>query len=139
MGQGVIVADTNLIVYFLIDGALTQCAEAWRAADRNWIVPPLFRFELASVLSGMVAEKKLSRDVALRSFRRGLSLVRVYEFQTDPQELFSVAERTGCSTYDLEFYLLATREGCRLITADKQLIKAFPEVACDLQLSPEPF
>jgi len=41
----VIVADTNLITYLLLDGEHTEAAERVFALDSHWIAPALWRSE----------------------------------------------------------------------------------------------
>jgi predicted nucleic acid-binding protein len=128
----VIVADTNLVVYVLLRGDHSDAALAVRARDRQWVVPALFRYELMSVLTKYVVRGVLQRDAALRLYRRGLSLVHVVDFEPDAPSIFNWCVGSGCSSYDVEFIALAMHLGISLITADKQVIGAFPDVTTDL-------
>jgi predicted nucleic acid-binding protein len=128
-----IVADTSLVAYLAIPGAATQDAERIRAKDRRWTAPPLIRFQMMNVVARELHAGNLARDAALRVFRRGINLVSVSTMQSDPLFIFNAVRSTGCSTYDLEFVWLAMELGVPLVTADQQLIKAFPDVAVDLR------
>jgi predicted nucleic acid-binding protein len=130
----VIVADTNLVVYLPISGQFTQAAETIRAGDHHWIVPSLFRFELMNVLTHYIRLGKLERDEGLRLFRRGTSLVTVSDFEPNVTEVFNLSVNSGCSSYDVEFVALAMHLGVRLVTADQQLLRAFPNTATDMTL-----
>ena len=45
------------------------------------------------------------------------------------REALVVAEEHGCSTYDTLFIVLAERERCDLLTYDRKLLAAFPQIA----------
>jgi len=124
-----IVADTNLVAYLIIPGAATHDAERVRARDNDWAAPPLLRFELMNVVGQEFCQDRMDRDCALRTFRRGMTLVTVTKLQSDPLFIFNMCHTTGCSAYDLEFAWLALELGVPLVTADRQLLKAFPDVA----------
>ena len=127
-----IVVDTNVVAYFVIPGAQTPGAERVRAKDNQWTVPQLLRFELLTVVAKEFRGNRLSRDGALRTFRRGMNLVSVTKLQSDPLFIFNSCQATGCSPYDLEFVWLAMELGVPLVTADQQVLRAFPTVAVDV-------
>ncbi len=54
------------------------------------------------------------------------------EFHVDCAQVLKLADQTGCTTYDCEFVSVAQALGVKLITADKQLLKAFPRIAMSL-------
>lgn len=124
-----IVADTNLVVYFVVKGDFTGAAERVRSLDRDWVVPSLFRHELLNVLTTHVRTGRLDRDKAIRAFVRGTSLVRFWKAEPPVDEILNLALRGGCAGYDAEFVWLAEEIGCRLVTTDQQVINKFPDVA----------
>jgi predicted nucleic acid-binding protein len=125
----VIVADTNIVVYFLIRGAFTAEAERVRARDVRWLVPALYRSEFLNVLSSHVRFRGMDRDAALKLFHRGMSMVRVDEEDPDPLEVVKISQSGDCSSYDAEFVWLARERGVTLVTTDDEVLKAFPDVA----------
>jgi predicted nucleic acid-binding protein len=131
----VIVVDTNVLTYFLMPGSATELAQKIRAKDKAWTAPALIRHELLNVLSFYVTQRKLTADEAGRNYRRGLSMVRIWDDEVDPISVLRMADRSGCTTYDMEFVWLAAHLNVPLITADKEVLKAFPAVS----VSPESF
>ena len=129
MGPRVIVADTNLVAYFTIPGTRTAEAERVRAKEKAWAVPALFPHEFVNVLGNQVRRAGMSRDRAIHLYRRGMAVVNVQDVASDPVEILRMVEQSGCSTYDLEYVWLARKLGCRLVTADQQVLDAYPDVA----------
>jgi predicted nucleic acid-binding protein len=43
--------------------------------------------------------------------------------------VLELAIRSGCSTYDAEFVVLAQQLQCPLLTFDRKLLQLFPDVA----------
>jgi predicted nucleic acid-binding protein len=127
-----IVADTNLLAYLVIPGTATADAERVRARDSDWAAPGLLRFEWLNVVAQQFRLNHLDRDCALRTFRRGLTLLSFTKLQSDPLFILNMCQKTGCSPCDLEFIWLAMELGVPLVTADRKLIDAFPGVAVHL-------
>lgn len=82
-------------------------------------VPSLFFYEIANVLATKV---KLSAEEALEAFR----LISAFEFNVheleSPEylEAMTLAMKYGVSVYDASYHLLASRLGCRFLTADRK-------------------
>jgi len=129
----VIVADTNAVVYLLLRSDLTPAAEIFRAMDGDWVCPPLFLYEFANVLSVHMGVGRIDRDEAVRFYRRALRMVRIEEYMPEPAWFFNMCSKRKCSAYDLQFVALAMHLGVRLLTADAEVLRAFPDVAIDLQ------
>jgi predicted nucleic acid-binding protein len=132
MGPGVIVADSNLVVYFLVSGDFTERAERIRAADRDWIVPSIFPHELLNVLTRYIRTGRLERDEAVKLFRRARMSVQVSDMAIDELSIFNLCMNSECSSYDMEYVALAMELGLTLVTADQKIIRAFPDVAVNL-------
>ncbi len=134
MGPGLIVVDTNVLAYFVIEGDHTQNAEAVRARDHDWRVPSLCIYEWLNVVALHVRKGLFARDDGIRYYRRGLALVRIEAALPDPRAILNLVTQSGCSSYDCQFVALAQSLHTRLVTTDKELVAAFPGVAEDLSL-----
>lgn len=51
------------------------------------------------------------------------------EYSVVSYEVLQLAARSGCSAYDCEYAALAHDLGIRLVTTDRQLLRAFPSIA----------
>jgi len=117
-----IVADTNLLAYFLVPGPQSRSAERVRAVHRVWAVPSLLPHELMNVLYQHVRRGVITRDEAIRAYKRGTSMVEISILPIDPVAILRLSEQTGCTTYDADFVWLAKELDSPLVTADKEIL-----------------
>lgn len=59
-----IVVDTNVVAYLLIQGEQTEAARAALALDAEWAAPMLWRSELCNVLALYVRQRHLTLAAA---------------------------------------------------------------------------
>lgn len=126
-----IVADTNLIAYLLLEGEHTTIAEQVLDLDSQWIAPLLWRSELRNVLALYVRQGLVSLDQALSFMELSEILMggREYALASDP--ILELAERSRCAAYDCEFVALAQQRRVPLVTFDRRVLDAFPGIAVD--------
>ncbi len=128
-----IVADTNLLAYFLLQGAFTDLAERAYARDADWHAPLLWRSEFRNVLILHVRHGDLALEEAREILTDAVRLMLGREHTVDPLPVLDCAAVPGCTAYDAEFVALAERLGCRLVTSDRRLLAAAPHVAVSLE------
>jgi predicted nucleic acid-binding protein len=128
----VIVVDTNVIADLWLPSADTPRAERLLRTDAEWCVPLLWRSEFRSVLSGLVRRQSMSLDAALRTASDAERQFNGREYAVPADRVLQAAVDSGCSSYDCEFVVLAMLLGVPLVTADRQVLKAFPGVAVSL-------
>jgi predicted nucleic acid-binding protein len=131
----VIVADANVLVYLVVQGSRTDAVREVVGRDDAWAAPQFWRSEVLSALSGYVRRGDLDVAGAAERFAVAEAAVGGREFDTEPAEVLELAARSGCSTYDCEYVAVALALGVPLVTADKQVLQAFPGTA----VSPEAF
>ncbi len=124
-----IVTDTNLIVYLYVHGQHTGRAEGVLQRDPAWAAPLLWRSELRNSLVGLVRRRVLGLEEAARVASDAEHLLAGSEYSVASTSVLQLALRSGCSGYDCEFVALALDLGVKLITTDRQVLKAFPETA----------
>ena len=124
-----IVVDANLLIYFYVAGQRTKQAEAVLARDPVWAAPLLWRAEFRNVLAGLVRKKALALEDAIQIVSVAEHSMGGREYSVISHEVLRMAARSGCSAYDCEYVALAQDLGVPLVTADHQLLEAFPSVA----------
>ncbi len=130
-----IVADANLIAYLVLPGARTDQAEKVLLADPLWVVPVLCASELRSVMGRYVRSGEMTVAQASAAMERAGKLIDGREGPVDSREVLELAYESGCSTYDCEYVALAMALDVQLVTSDKEVLRAFPDVA----VSPDRF
>ncbi|CAA9309583.1 MAG: hypothetical protein AVDCRST_MAG89-1028 [uncultured Gemmatimonadetes bacterium] len=127
-----IVADTNLIAYYLIEGPYTEHASSVLGRDPVWCAPPQWQAELLNVLWLSIRYAGLTPDLADQAYLGAEAVVNTRE-RPHFHKILDLALTSGCSPYDCEFVALAMDEGVPLVTNDRKVLAAFPEIAVSIQ------
>ena len=128
-----IVADTNLIVYLLVDGPFKEEARAVFAKDGVWVAPRFWRSEFRNVLVQSLRRGLLSFPPALELWEEAEELMEGRERETPASHILRLAADSGCSAYDCEFVSLAQDLGIPLVTSDRALIQKFKPTAMSMR------
>lgn len=126
------VVDTNVVAYLLL-GAETFVDEARLCFERvaTPLAPAHWEAELANVVwmatrAGVLAPNVAPARLGLAR-RLGIESVAT---ATLCQGALLRSIDSGVSVYDTLFVELAARTACPLVTFDKAVLKAFPDLAC---------
>jgi predicted nucleic acid-binding protein len=123
-----IVADTNLVAYLLIEGEKTDTARAVWERDSAWRLPTLWRSEFLNVLSTSVRARVLTLYQAHRTWSIATALFSESEVEPAGDDVLETAVEYGLSAYDAQFVVVAADLGVPLVTADKKLAVACPDL-----------
>ena len=124
-----IVADTNLLIYLYVTGQRTGEAEEVLRKDPAWAAPLLWRSEFRNTLIGLERHQQVSFADVRIIVAEAEQWMTGREFSVVSQQVMQLAKKSGCSAYDCEFVSLARDLETPLITADRQILRAFPNVA----------
>ena len=127
-----IVVDTNVICYRWMSSPNNAAAEIALAKDPRWIVPLLWRSEFRNIVGLAIKRKALAVDSAQEIMRRAEASFEGSEFAVSSDAVLQLVARSNCTAYDCEFVALAQAEGVQVVTADRQILHEFPEVAISL-------
>lgn len=95
------------------------------------------RSELRNVLAGYLRRGSLSLIQALALQTQAEALLADREVPVRSAEVFRLVESSSCSAYDCEFIAAAEALGSLLVTADRELLRAFPDITIALhQVTP---
>ena len=129
-----IVVDTNIIAYLYISGEKSLQAEQLLSFDSLWNAPILWRSELRSVLSQYLRKGILNLEDILIILQQAEELLNDSEYKITSAHVMQLVNSSSCSAYDCEFVALAQYLDIPLITADKKILREFPEVAKSLDI-----
>lgn len=117
-----------MLVYFIMPGVHTVLAEQVRARDPEWVAPPLWRSEFRNALAGYLRRGDATVDGADRAFADAEAALFGEHSPRTPSILRLIAA-SNCTAYDLEFVAVAQSLGIMLVTNDKEVLAAFPDIA----------
>ncbi len=124
-----IVVDSNIIAYLYLPSELSTQAEQLLAQEPHWVTPTLWRSELRNVLALYIRKDQLTFEQAFSIQTEAETLLADSEYQVPSLDVLRLVESSDCSAYDCEFVALAKRLNVKLVTADKKILKEFPEVS----------
>ena len=127
-----IVVDTNVIAFLLIEGDRTVQAERVFKNASDWVAPYLWRSEFRSVLAFYVRKRRIPLDDAIVLAQEAEVLMQGREFEVESARVLELAESSKCSAYDCEYVALAERLGAKLVTSDRKVLNAFSWIAIDM-------
>ena len=126
-----VVVDTNILAYLLIDGDRTPDAQALYARDPEWKSEAFLLIEFSNILATYVRAGSLRRGdaYALRdeAEKRVRGLVNLPHSRA-----LRLAEQFAVSAYDARFLGAAQTLGARLVTEDTRLRAAAPALTLSL-------
>lgn len=128
-----IIVDTNVIAYLLIDGDRTEDARRVWQRDRDWCAPTLWRSELLNVLAVSVRAGVLSATGAHQAWQSSLTLMGDREVDVAGGAVLATAMEKQLSAYDAQFVVAASNLATRLVTADQRLLSGWPEGAVSME------
>ena len=128
-----IVVDTNIIHYCWVRGQHTGTAQAVRRVDPDWHAPILWRSEIRNVLTAYLRRGFLSRAVIMKILRAADRAFADSEHSVADDLVLDVVENSKLTAYDAEFVALASVFQVPLVTADRAVLKAFPDRALTME------
>jgi len=128
----VIVVDTNVVASLYVQTPQTKRAERALQRDPAWAAPLLWRSEMRNVLATLERAGRLELSDAIDIVQAADELIAGREFAVPSSAVLSAAARSGCTAYDCEFVVLAADLGVPLVSLDRGLVKAFPDVSIAL-------
>ena len=124
-----IAVDTNVIASLLLPTSRhTEAAMKLLETDREWVAPLLWRSEFCNILATSVRNDRMTHDQAEEALASAEELMDAGEFSVPTAEVLRTAIESRCTGYDCEFVVLAKDLGLKLVTLDKAVLAAFPDV-----------
>jgi predicted nucleic acid-binding protein len=121
----VVLVDTNVLAYLMLEGDRTSAAQELFERDADWRSEAFIMVEFSNVLTTYVRTKVLSRDQGLKLLAGAEKLVPVLTSVQNARAL-EVATQFRISAYDARFVALAIQMKVKLVTEDAKLRAAVP-------------
>jgi predicted nucleic acid-binding protein len=127
-----LLVDTNVVAYLLIEGDHTQAAQQLRRRDPDWRSEAFLLVEFTNVLASSVATKQMTLGLAENSLGKAVALFDGKLRSMPPASVLAAAVRHRVSAYDARFLALAEAIGLPVVTEDKKLRDAAPNLTQSL-------
>ena len=127
-----LVVDTNIIAPFYIRGAYTERVHELHRSDSLWRTDPLALVEFSNVLATYQRARYLTTNEARMCLAEAERFLRPHYLQVTHETSLTVAIRYGVTTYDARFLAAAMHLNTRLVTEDKKLRDAAPNLTQSL-------
>jgi len=122
-----IVVDTNILARFWLPSDHTELCERLFQWDPEWVAPVLWKSEFRNVVILYMRKKLIDLPEAIQISEKAENQMKEREFHVNSMQVYNLADKSDCSSYDCEFISLAEDLDIKLITMDKQILRSFPE------------
>ena len=123
-----LLVDTNIVAYLLIDGDYTAGAQQLRIRDSDWRSEAFLLVEFTNVLVSSIARKRMTLSSAEDFLVKAAALFEGKLGRIPHASVLAIAARYQVSAYDGRFLALANQLGSRLVTEDARLRAAAPRL-----------
>lgn len=127
-----VVVDTNILAYLLIEGDRTAEAQALFARDSDWRTEHFALVEFTNLLATAARTRVLASDLASGLLSAAEQHLSGGLYFVAHEDALAMAVQYGVSAYDARFLATAKALGARLVTEDVKLRRAAPELTMPL-------
>lgn len=127
-----LLVDTNVVAYLLIEGNHTEEAQQLRRRDPDWRSEAFLLAEFINVLASSIATRRMTFGLAEDLLGKAVALFDGRLRRMAPAPVLAAAVRHRVSAYDARFLALAEVIGVPVVTEDKKLRFAAPNLTLSL-------
>lgn len=127
-----LIVDTNVVAYLLIEGDHSASAQELRRRDRDWRSEAFLLVEFTNVLASSIASNRMTRALAGDILAKAITLLDGKLVRIAHTSVLSIAGRYRVTAYDARFLAVAQQLGTRLVTEDAKLRSAAPNLTQSL-------
>jgi predicted nucleic acid-binding protein len=124
----VVVVDTNVLGYLLLEGEYTPYARALLEQDGDWRSESFVMIEMTNVLATVMRVRGMSLKNAAGVLASAHTVIQPGLEVADHGQVLELAAYRKISAYDARFVVIARDLGTRLVTEDVKLRRAAPDL-----------
>jgi len=128
----VLIIDTNVIAYLLIEGDYTADARLLHRRDDDWRSEAFIMVEFTNVLTASIAARRMDLVLAQKFLADATSILQGKLASIPHDSMLSLAVQYRVTAYDARFLALADKLRSRLVTEDARLRAAAPALTQSL-------
>jgi predicted nucleic acid-binding protein len=123
-----VVVDTNVLGYLLLEGEQTPYARALLEQDGDWRSESFVMVEMTNVLATVMRVRRMSFKDAVVVLANAQVVMQPGLEDADHAQVLELAAHKKISAYDARFVVIARDLGTRLVTEDAKLRRAAPDL-----------
>lgn len=123
--SSVVLIDTNVLAYLLLEGDRTSSAQELYERDSDWRSEAFLMVEFSNVVATSIRAKSITRDQGMKLLFGAETAVPALTSVRHAQVL-EAAIKFGISAYDARFVALAMQMKVKVVTEDAKLRNAVP-------------
>lgn len=127
-----LLVDTNVVAYLLIEGDHTAEARSLHRRDDDWRSEAFIMVEFVNVLTASIVARRMNLALAHQFLTEATLLLQGKLASIPHDSVLSLAVQYRVTAYDARFLALAQQLECRLVTEDAKLRAAAPELTQSL-------
>lgn len=124
--------DINVLAYLVIEGEQNKNAQRLYELDSDWHTEEFAFIELTNVLTTYLRTGVLTMRDCIETFDKAENIIGYNSHTVSHLDVLATAHEFRISAYDARYIALARELGVPLITEDKQLRKAAPELTISI-------
>jgi predicted nucleic acid-binding protein len=128
-----LLVDTNILAYLLIEGDLTSKVQDLYRCDADWHSDEFILVEFSNILATYVRTGDLTFARAASLLARAETLLSGRLASVPHAEALAMAHKCRVSVYDARFLVAADSRRARLVTEDQSLQRAAPDLTWSLE------
>lgn len=128
-----IVVDANILIYSLIEGDYTPLVNRLREKDTDWRTTGLCLHETVNVLATYQRRDILTLAQCKKLLAHAEHFMKVAQCEVMMDAALTMAAKYAITGYDAQYVALAHSLNAPLITEDRKLREAVPEIAFSMQ------
>jgi predicted nucleic acid-binding protein len=128
----VLIVDTNVVAYLLIEGDYTVAARSLHRRDDDWRSEAFIMVEFTNVLTASIAARRMNLVLAQQFLADATSLLHGKLTSIPHDSVLSLAVQYRVTAYDARFLALAQQLDTPLVTEDAKLRAAAPKLTQSL-------
>ena len=128
-----IVADANVVAALYFDCAATADAHRMLDLDGDWVVPELWRHEMLNIAANYAKFAQRGLAGVIAAWEHADATFSARQRQVNMSTALTLAVKHRASAYDAQYLALAMQLGVQLVSLDKKLCAAAPEIAISLR------
>ena len=128
-----IVIDANILIYSLIECEYSPLVHKLQEKDSDWRTTALCLHETLNVLATYQRREVLTLAQCRKLLDHADRFIKIAQYEMEMDATLAIAAKYAIAGYDAQYVTLAQSLDAPLITEDRKLRNAVPEIALSMR------